>query len=129
MTTELSTDLSPIEDEKSHPAYAAFVLEMRGRAYGEGPLTQAWHFFKAGWDAESRLLSQQPTAQPQRSGPDVEPMVGMVVRYRGDRSREISETREQTVDVFFVEGIKIMSRVWDEGSYDILSTPDAKEKP
>ena len=39
------------KDAKDHPAYAAFVEAMHNKAYGAGPLQQAWAWFKHGWDA------------------------------------------------------------------------------
>ncbi len=48
----LSSDLSLLRDgsAEKHPAYLAFCRQMRGRAYGEEPLNQAWAFFKKGWE-------------------------------------------------------------------------------
>lgn len=37
-----------------HPAWEAFVRQMRTKDYGREPLNQAWYFFKEGWEAEER---------------------------------------------------------------------------
>jgi len=56
---ELMSDMSLIADEqKTHPAWPAFVESMQGRAYGRGPLNSAWAFFRRGWDA------REPSAPP-----------------------------------------------------------------
>jgi len=51
-STDLSTDMSLLTDKRApaHPAYAAFRRQMRGRSYGQGPLNQAWAFFREGWE-------------------------------------------------------------------------------
>lgn len=49
----LASDFSLIRDvdAKAHPAYAAFVEEMRGRDYGDEAINDAWEWFKTGWES------------------------------------------------------------------------------
>lgn len=50
--TKLKSDFSlvdNIEEAQRHPAYQAFELAMKGRAYGREALNDAWVWFKFGW--------------------------------------------------------------------------------
>lgn len=47
---EIADKLYP-EDGRKHPAWHAFVREMRFRQYGAEPLSTAWGFYKKGWEA------------------------------------------------------------------------------
>ena len=38
-----------------HPAWKLFVEEMDGRQYGYDALSNAWEWFKSGWDAADRI--------------------------------------------------------------------------
>lgn len=50
---ELTTDFTLIWDPEytTHPARWAFVDHMIGRAFGQEEVSDAWQFFKAGWEA------------------------------------------------------------------------------
>jgi hypothetical protein len=39
------------KEDRDHPAFEAFQIEMSGRDYGWEALNDAWYFFKTGWDA------------------------------------------------------------------------------
>lgn len=49
---ELASDFYLLDDMRfaEHPAHAAFVKAMKGRAYGRGALNSAWLWFRDGWD-------------------------------------------------------------------------------
>ena len=49
--TTLRSDFSLIDSaSKKHAAWGAFKDAMRGKAYGRDALTQAWAFYRQGWD-------------------------------------------------------------------------------
>ena len=36
-----------------HPAWKAFVLQMKNRRYGPGAITTAWEWYREGWDGDN----------------------------------------------------------------------------
>ncbi len=68
---------------------------------------------------------------PRRSGPDVKPRVGMVVRYaRNESGGDLSSTYHRTITPWPGDAAKddIVVEFWNRRQYDILSEPVATER-